>query len=65
MKLLQPETVEEIKPSEYAENTEKSGNEIRVSEISIFFTLEVEKLMRTLISKIFFSDKKIVYCRKN
>ena len=48
MKLFQLETVEEIKPSEQAENTEKSGNEIRVSDISIF-TLEVEKLMRTLI----------------
>ena len=48
MKLLRPESVEEIEPAEYAENTEKSGNTIRVSEISIF-TLEVEKLMRLLI----------------
>ena len=48
MKLLGPESVEEIEPAEYAENTEKSGNTIRVSEISIF-TLEVEKLMRLLI----------------
>ena len=42
MKVLQPESVEEIEPTEYAENTEKSGNKIRVSDISIF-TLEVEK----------------------
>ena len=33
MKLLGPESVEEIEPAEYAENTEKSGNKIRTSEI--------------------------------
>ena len=48
MKLLRPESVEEIEPAEYAENTEKSGNTIRVSEIFIF-TLEFEELMRLLI----------------
>ena len=48
MKLLRPESVKEIEPAEYAENTKKSANIIRVSEISIF-TLEVEKLMRLLI----------------
>ena len=44
------ESVEEIELVEYAENTEKSRNTIKVSEISIL-TLEVEKLMRLLISK--------------
>ena len=44
LKLLQPESVEEIELVEYAANTEKSMNTIKVSEISIF-TLEVEKLM--------------------
>ena len=48
MKLLQPESVEEIELVEYAENTEKSRNTIKVSEISIC-TLEAEKLMRLLI----------------
>ena len=36
MKLLRPESVEEIEPAEYAENTEKSGNTIGVSVIFIF-----------------------------
>ena len=44
------ESVEEIELVEYAENTEKSRNTIKVSEIYIL-TLEVEKLMRLLISK--------------
>ena len=35
MKLLQPESVEEIELVEYAENTEKYRNTIKVSEISI------------------------------
>ena len=58
MKLLQSKSVEEIELVEYAENTEKSSNTIKVSEISIF-TLEVEKLMRLLIStkKIFLMTK--------
>ena len=43
MKLLQPESVEEIELVEYAENTEKSRNTIKV------FTLEVEKVMRLSI----------------
>ena len=37
-----------IEPANYAENTKKSRNTIRVSEISIF-TLEVEKLITLLI----------------
>jgi hypothetical protein len=49
MKLLQPESVEEIELVEYAVNTEKSRIKIKVSEISIF-TLEVQKLMRLSIS---------------
>ena len=36
MNLLRPESVKEIEPAEYAENTEKSGNTIGVSVISIF-----------------------------
>ena len=56
IKLLQPESVEEIELVEYAENTEKSRNTIKVSEISIF-TLEVEKLTRLLISKNISYDK--------
>ena len=49
MKLLQSKSVEEIELVEYAENTEKSSNTIKVSEISIF-TLEVETIN---IKKIF------------
>ena len=56
MKLLQSKSVEEIELVEYAENTEKSSNTIKVSEISIF-TLEVEKLMRLLIWKFISYDK--------
>ena len=56
MKLLQPESVEDIELLEYAVNTEKSRNTIKVSETSIF-TLEVEKLMRLLISKNISYDK--------
>jgi hypothetical protein len=58
IKLLQPESVEEIELVEYAENTEKSRNTIKVSEISIL-TLEVEKLMRLLIhnQRIFLMTK--------
>ena len=63
MKLLRPESVEEIEPAEYAENTEKSGNTIRVSEISIF-TLEVEKLMRLLIQKILLLTKNSLLQKK-
>ena len=48
MKLLQPEAVEKIRLVEYAQNTEKSRNTIKVSEISIF-TLEVAKLIRLII----------------
>ena len=51
IKLLQPESVEEIELVEYAENTEKSRNTIKVSEISIC-TLEAEKLMRLLIIRL-------------
>ena len=36
MNLLRPESVKEIEPAEYAENTEKSGNTIGVSVISFF-----------------------------
>ena len=50
MKLLQPESVEEIEHVEYAENTERSSNTIKVSGIYIFI-LEVENLMRLLIPK--------------
>ena len=50
------ESVEEIGLVEYAENTAKSGNTIKVSEISIL-TLEVEKLMRLIISKNISYDK--------
>ena len=56
IKLLQPESVEEIELIEYIENTEISWNTIKVSEISIF-TLKVEKLMRLLISKNISYDK--------
>ena len=56
MKLLQPESVEEIELVEYAVNTEKSRIKIKVSEISIF-TLEVQKLMRLSISKNIFYYK--------
>ena len=56
MKLLQPQSVEDIELVEYAVNTEKSRNIIKVSETSIF-TLEVEKLMRLLISKNISYDK--------
>ena len=48
MKLLRPESIEETEPAEYAKNTEKSGNTIKVSEISIF-TLEMEKVTRLII----------------
>ena len=41
IKLLQPESVEDIELVQYVENTEKSRNTINASEISIF-TLEVE-----------------------
>ena len=58
MKLLQPDSVEEIELVEYAENTEKSRNTIKVSEISIF-TLQVQKLMRLSISKIIFYYKEL------
>ena len=43
-----PESVEETEPAENAENTEKSGNTIIVSEIFIS-TLAVEKLKTLLI----------------
>ena len=36
LNLLRPESVKEIEPAEYAENTEKSWNTIGVSVISIF-----------------------------
>ena len=59
IKLLQPESVEEIEHIGYIENTEISWNTIKVSEISIF-TLKVEKLMR-----IFFLMTKNSLLHKN
>ena len=63
MKLLQSKSVEEIELVEYAENTEKSSNTIKVSVISIF-TSEVEKLMRLLISNKYFLWQRTVCSRK-
>ena len=60
MKVFQPESVEKIEPTEYAENTEKSGNKIRVSDISIF-TLEVENIY----IENYFSDKNIAKIAKS
>ena len=54
------ESVEETDPAENAENTEKLGNIIMVSEISIF-TLVVENLQFTFdqCNKTKFSEKEL------
>ena len=54
--LLRPESVKEIEPAEYAENTEKSGNTIGVSVISIF-TFHFS-LWRVMLKKIWI----LVHC---